>query len=87
MLSSIKRIQVEAVCYATVGGMMATFCNPRYRGPNFQWDEFPEMMREMCRNQVDGAVIMKPEIRAHCLAYAEVFGMQISKGWVATLTG
>ena len=43
-ISSKKRLEVANVCYANVSGMFATFCNSKYRGPNFKWSNFSEMM-------------------------------------------
>ena len=40
MISEKKRLQIANVCYANVSGMFATFCNLKFRGPNFTWDFF-----------------------------------------------
>lgn len=39
-------------CYAIVSNMFASFLNPRYRGSNFKWENFPEMMKEHCERHV-----------------------------------
>lgn len=42
MLSDKKNFEIANVCYANVSGNFATFCNPKYRGPNFTWEWFIE---------------------------------------------
>lgn len=39
---------VALVCHAIVCHRFAEMCNPRYRGSNFSWDDFPESMGELC---------------------------------------
>ena len=44
MISDKKRLEVANVCYANVSSMFAMFCNDAYRGPNFKWANFCDMM-------------------------------------------
>jgi hypothetical protein len=43
-ISDKKSMEIANVCYANVAGQFAMFCNPKYRGPNFTWSEFANMM-------------------------------------------
>lgn len=52
MISNRNVDRVSLICHATVCRMFATFCKPVYRGPNFTWSNFPEMMKKQCRDQV-----------------------------------
>jgi hypothetical protein len=47
MLSTSKKLQIANICYANVSSSFAMFCNPKYRGANFQWDKFKDMMVRM----------------------------------------
>ena len=47
MLSTSKKLQIANICYANVSSSFAMFCNPNYRGANFQWDKFKDMMVRM----------------------------------------
>lgn len=31
--------------------MFASMCNPEYRGSNFSWEEFPDMIENYCKVQ------------------------------------
>jgi len=42
MISEKKRMQIANICYANVAGQFAMFNNPKYRGPTFTWDRFPD---------------------------------------------
>lgn len=57
MVSDKNMDRVSLICHATVCHMFAMFCNPVYRGPNFSWANFPEMMMKQCRQQVHMANI------------------------------
>jgi len=41
-ISKIKQLEIANVCYANVAGQFAIFNNPKYRGPNFKWENFSE---------------------------------------------
>lgn len=41
-----KRLEIANVCYANVAGNFAFFCNPKFRGHNFKWSEFAQMMAQ-----------------------------------------
>lgn len=43
MISQKKRLEVANIMYACVSGEFALFCNPKMRGPNFDWAKFPDM--------------------------------------------
>ena len=86
MLSDKKKMEISLVCHATVGNMMATMCNPKYRGANFTWERFPEMMAEHCKTQVFMSVPMTERLQKHCLEHAEQTGREIAGSWVKTMT-
>ena len=43
-ISKTKRLEIANVCYANVSSQFAMFNNPKYRGPNFTWQNFSAMM-------------------------------------------
>ena len=43
-ISDKKSMEIANVCYANVAGQFAMFCNSKYRGPNFTWAEFADIM-------------------------------------------
>lgn len=86
MLSTKKITEIELICYATVGHMMAVMHNPRYRGAKFTWEDFPEMMASHCEMQVTMSCVMSPKLEQQCLEYAAQFGRDIARRWVKTMT-
>lgn len=52
MISEKNMDKVSLVCHATVCHMFAIFCNPKYRGENFVWKNFPDMIADQCETQV-----------------------------------
>ena len=49
MLSDKKRLEIANVCYANVAGQFAMFINPKFRGPNWDWNLFVGL----CERQSD----------------------------------
>ena len=86
MLSNKKMMEISLVCHATVGSMMATMINPKYRGTAFTWEKFPEMMAGHCKSQVFMSVLMTERQRALCFEHAEKTGREIALRWVKTMT-
>lgn len=41
-ISKTKQLEIANVCYANVAGQFAIFNNPKYRGPNFKWENFSD---------------------------------------------
>lgn len=48
-MSPHRQDRIALYCHAHVARNFAMFHNPRYRGPNFKWDEFPDMMADSCK--------------------------------------
>lgn len=86
MLSDKKKMEISLVCHATVGNMMATMCNPKYRGSAFTWEKFPEMMEEHCRQQITLSLHMSEDLKERCLEFAGQTGREIATSWVKRLT-
>ena len=38
-----RQDRIALFCWANVASTFAMMQNPKYRGPNFSWDSFPEM--------------------------------------------
>lgn len=38
--------------YSFVGSQFAAFCNKEYQGPNFKWENFPNMMSRLVTTQL-----------------------------------
>lgn len=47
-----KKTEIANVCYAVVSGNFATFCNEKYRGFNFNWENFARMQESQIRTQL-----------------------------------
>lgn len=84
-LTSRQQDKIYLVAYATVSHFFAMFHNPRMRGPNFSWDNFPNMMKEMVAVQVYSANIVSPTHIPIAEAQARKVGFQIAEnmvGWM-----
>ena len=46
MITENKSIYIANICYANVCSAFACFCNPKYRGEKFKWNEFEGMMQD-----------------------------------------
>jgi hypothetical protein len=77
-MSPSKKKDVSLACYAIVSGMFAMMHNPRYRGPEFNWDEFVEWMGEKC--EVDIFIYVHP-----CTDEAKEYAKQRGSEIAATL--
>lgn len=86
MLSTKKIVEIELVCHAIVGDMMAMMLNPRYRGDKFTWEYFPEMMAKKCRVQVMVSVVMSDRMRLKCQKHAENIGRNVAASWIKKMT-
>lgn len=51
-VSDKNKDRISLICYATVSHMFAEFCNDKFRGQNFKWEKFPEIMAIQCEMQV-----------------------------------
>ena len=78
MISNRNMNRVSLICHATVCHMFARLCNPKCRGPKFEWSHFPEMMKPQCREQVYLARIRGRDQQA-IFEHAEKTGYQIAK--------
>lgn len=47
-----KKKDVALACYAMVGGRFALMQNPRFYSPNFDWNEFADLMGEHCETEI-----------------------------------
>ncbi|MNV71108.1 hypothetical protein D3C71_1641110 [compost metagenome] len=86
MLSLTKKTQISLACHAIVGDKMSMLLNPKYRGPNFSWDKFPDMMARQCRIYLPINVVMSQHMIEQCLDYAEQEGRDIAQTWVKNMT-
>lgn len=77
-----KKKDVALACYAIVSGMFAMMHNPRFRGPNFKWDEFAESMGERC--EVDIFIYVHP-CTDEMKAYAKQCGAEIAERLVSRM--
>lgn len=71
-----KQLEIANVCYANVAGQFAIFNNPKYRGPNFKWENFSEhCVKEadlwMIIHHVYGTSKNKAEIDQRAREYAK----------------
>jgi len=77
---------IDLFCHATVGTMFATFQNPRYVGPEFSWDKFPEMMEDMCRNNCGVSVDPPRKLSKMAEQYAATLGKVLAEEFVRIMT-
>jgi hypothetical protein len=81
-MSPGKKKDVALACYAIVSGMFAMMHNPRFRGPNFNWDEFAESMGERC--EVDIFIYVHP-CNEEMKKYAKQCGSEIAERLVSRM--
>ena len=78
MLSNRTLDKISLTCYATVSHLFANFQNPEFRGPNFKWDNFPEIAKGHCETQVYCANIGTKKTQQECLEHARDTGEKIA---------
>ena len=81
-MSPNKKKDVALACYAMVSGTFAMMNNPKYRGPNFRWSNFPEMMAERCEVEI---FIYVKRCDAEVESYAAECGREIATRLVSHL--
>jgi hypothetical protein len=81
-MSPSKKKDVALACYAMVSNFFAMMHNPKFRGPNFEWENFPDMMAEHCKVQI---FIYLKRCNAEIESYAEECGREIAVRLVSKL--
>lgn len=66
------------ICYAMVSQSFAGFVNPANRGPNFDWDNFPEMMKSYCGAQIFLHIDVPDEHKAEVVDFVKDFAFEFS---------
>lgn len=51
-MTNHQQDKVALVCHAIVAHRFAMMCNPKFRGVNFSWDDFPQDMGEVCETEL-----------------------------------
>lgn len=83
MISNKNMDKVSLLCHATVSNMFALFCNEKFRGEKFAWNNFPKMMASQCKDQVFLADI-KGKNQQEIFEHAEKIGFEIANRMVKT---
>lgn len=85
-MSPNKKKDVALACYALTSSIFAMMHNPRYRGPNFKWEGFANMMEEKCEAEifiyVNRGKYKVDDIRS----YAKECGREIAEGLVSKMS-
>lgn len=81
-MSPSKKKDVALACYAMVSNFFAMMHNPKFRGPNFEWENFADMMGEHCKVQI---FIYVKRCDAEVESYAAECGREIAVGLVSKL--
>lgn len=76
------KLRISALCYAVVSHAFAEFINEKNRGPNFNWENFPDRMKFWCREQVYLANIGNNKNKKDCYKHAEETGEEIAKNLI-----
>ena len=87
MMSASKKLQIANICYAHVSSDFAMFCNPKYRGTNFQWSQFKDMMVRLSQTWLMIHIPkVTPEMQELAKQYAEEIASNMLKqsGFVET---
>ena len=80
MLSAKISTQIKLVAYATVSNLFATFHNPKMRGENFSWDEFPKISESMVAGQIFMSVVLKGNKKQkEAKEYGQKIGYEIAE--------
>lgn len=75
--------RVALTCHAIVAHRFAMMHNPRFRGPNFSWDEFPKDMAEVCETEL---FIYMENPSAKMKAHARKTGEELAQSLVRRMT-
>jgi hypothetical protein len=81
-MSPNKKKDVALACYAMVSSTFAMMHNPKFRGPKFTWENFPEMMAERCKVEI---FIYVNRCTDEMKEYARQCGMEIATRLVSHL--
>jgi hypothetical protein len=87
MLSLKLQNQVALVAYATVSSLFATFHNPKMRGANFTWENFPELAESHVATQSFMSIVAPTKkIQEEVEEHARKTGRQIAENLVSLMT-
>ena len=65
-------------CYATISELFAMMHNPKYRGPNFTWENFPEMTKSLCEAKIHISVVYKSKYKNEVEKFAGKCALDIA---------
>lgn len=87
VISNKRMNDINFVCLSVVSNMFSDFINPKFRGPEFSWAGFPEMVSRFCVSQVylscSWAFDIKSEKqRAEIDKYSQESAMRYAKQFV-----
>jgi len=85
-LSEKRKTEINLLCHEMVGDVFSFMCNPKYRGPNFSWDSFPEKMAQSCSTVIMASNRIPPGIKEACRDYAARQARSIAALWVMNST-
>ena len=83
-LSRTQELFVEKMCLTVVGEMFASFHNPKFRGPNFTWGGFPDLVSNLCAQQI--AIHSNSRNRVKMEEYAATFSRRLAAEYVQLMT-
>jgi len=78
--------EIALFCYASVSRMFAMFHNDEFRGPNFKWEEFAEMMEKHCKTNLFVNVKFPKKQKEECEEHAGNTAREIAENLVHWMT-
>ena len=78
--------RVSLHCHAVAVDLFPAMHNPKYRGSNFSWDNFPDMLGRKCRDQVSIMIDIGPTPKKLIQDYSYAVGLDIGKNMVKLMT-
>lgn len=67
-ISGQSKFRIESIVFSATGNMFAFFCNPKFRGDQFNWNDFPAWCQERAPMWVHGSM---PRASSSHIEYAK----------------
>ena len=77
--------RISLHCHAVAVHHFAMFHNPKYRGPKFKWENFPEILASYCETQAFCICENKRKIMAY-QEHGRKTGLEIGQRMVQLMT-
>lgn len=84
-LSNTKMRDIEFYCCSYVGTMFSMMLNPKFRGENFTWENFPNMVANLCEVGVHLEISSSPMQKDAVGEYARKMAINYAEKYVKNM--